>query len=107
MLQVASDTIYDLNKKAKNDDYFKLLASFRNTYGKNIQSQYDKPDNLTTCFAHYPLVDEYARKTNKPTSLILAMRYIESSCAMRNPDNRDGIFQIINNDYAPGSIDRA
>jgi hypothetical protein len=35
------------------------------------------------------------------------MWYIESSCAMRNPDNRDGLFQIINNDYAPWAIDRA
>jgi hypothetical protein len=101
ILENTQKTISDLYEKQKNDTYFQLTASFRKKYGTTMQTEYDTPTNLTVCFNHYPLVDEYARKTNKPTALLLAMWYIESSCAMRNPDNRDGLFQIINNDYAP------
>jgi hypothetical protein len=106
IMSIPSDTVYDMYQKYQNEDYFTLLQSFRAKHDATMQSAYDQPNNLTTCFKHYPLVDEYARKTNKPTPLILAMWYIESSCAMKNPDNRDGLFQIINNDYAPGVIDR-
>ena len=38
---------------------------------------------------------------------VLATWYIESTCRMYNPTNGDGIFQIINNHYLPGSIDIA
>lgn len=107
ILWIPSDTVYDMYQKYNNDEYFALIKSFRAKHDKNIQTQYDQPTNLLQCFKHYPLVDEYVRKTNKPTPLILAMRYIESSCAMNNPANRDGLFQIINNDYEPGLIDRA
>ena len=101
IFQLASDTFYDINKKNQNDAYFALTKKFRQNNSLTMQTEYDQPTNLSQCFKHYPMVDEYARKTNKPTPLILAMRYIESSCAMENPGNRDGLFQIINNDYEP------
>lgn len=107
IFQLASDTFYDINKKNQNDAYFALTKKFRQNNSLTMQTEYDQPTNLSQCFKHYPMVDEYARKTNKPTPLILAMRYIESSCAMENPGNRDGLFQIINNDYEPWKIDRA
>lgn len=107
IFQLTSDTVYDINKKAENDAYFALTKKFRQNNSLTMQTEYDQPTNLSQCFKHYPMVDEYARKTNKPTPLILAMRYIESSCAMENPGNRDGLFQIINNDYEPWKIDRA
>ncbi len=83
------------------------MKAFRDKYNDNFQTPYDQPTALSTCFKHYPLVDEYARIVNKPTPLLLAMRYVESTCAMANPGNRDGLFQIINNDYEPGPITRA
>jgi hypothetical protein len=81
--------VYDINKKSQNDVYFELTKKFRQDNSLTMQTAYDQPTNLSQCFKHYPMVDEYARKTNKPTPLILAMRYIESSCAMNNPANRD------------------
>lgn len=107
IFQLTSDTVYDIYKKYHNNDYFTFTQNFRQKYSATIQSEYNQPTNLSQCFRHYPMVDEYARKTNKPTPLILAMRYIESSCAMSNPENRDWLFQIINNDYTPWPITRA
>ncbi len=107
ILQIASDAVYDINIKAGHPEYFALLKEFRATHDKEMQTEYNQPSILTNCFAHYPLVNEYARKTNKPTPLIMAMWFMESSCRMKNPDNRDGLFQIINNDYEPGLIQRA
>lgn len=107
ILEVASNAVYDLQMKSKNQSYFTAVRKFRTNYDNTMQTEYGQPANMKQCFTHYPLVDEYARKTNKPTPLILAMWYIESSCGMYNPGNRDGIFQIINNDYEPGNIDRA
>ncbi len=107
-MQTTQQTITDIYAKSSNASYFKLLATFRAKHDRDMQSSYDSPTNLQKCFDHYPLVDEYARKTNKPTPLILAMRYIESSCAMANPsNNRDGLFQIVSNDYEPGPLSRA
>lgn len=107
IFQLTSDTVYDINKKVENDAYFALTKKFRQNHSVTMQSEYGQPTNLSQCFKHYPMIDEYARKTNKPTPLILAMRYIESSCGMYNPANRDWLFQIINNDYEPWIIDRA
>lgn len=107
ILEIASNAVHDLYMKSQNTSYFTLSKKFRTQYDDEMQTPYDQPNNLSQCFKHYPLVDEYARKTNKPTSLILAMRYVESSCAMNNPANRDGLFQIINNDYEPGPVTRA
>jgi hypothetical protein len=107
-MQNTKQTLADIYAKSSNESYFRLLSTFRAQHDRQMQSSYDSPTNLSQCFKHYPLVNEYARKTNKPTPLILAMRYIESSCAMANPsNNRDGLFQIINNDYEPGPLTRA
>lgn len=106
-LEETQNNITHLYEKSQNDDYFARMKSFRDKYNDNFQTPYDQPTALSTCFKHYPLVDEYARIVNKPTPLLLAMRYVESTCAMANPGNRDGLFQIINNDYEPGPITRA
>ena len=107
IMNIAKQTLWDVYEKSKNTRYFASLKSFRNQYDDTMQTSYDQPTNLAQCFAHYSLVNEYARRTNKPTPLILAMWYMESSCAMSNPSNRDWLFQIVNNDYEPGDIDTA
>lgn len=107
ILEIVSNVVYDVYQKYSNTEYFAGLEDFRAEHDKNMLTAYDQPSNLSLCFKHYPIVDEYARRTNKPTPLILAMWYIETSCAMANPANRDGLFQIINNDYEPWIIDRA
>lgn len=107
VLEATKQTLTNLYQKSQDTKYFDAMKDFRAKYNTKLLTPYDQPNNLSICFKHYPLVDAYARITNKPTPLLLAMRYVESTCAMANPWNRDWLFQIINNDYAPGAIDRA
>jgi hypothetical protein len=98
------DALTALYNKRHNTEYRIAGETFRSQYGSGMLTTYDTPVGLRKCFDHYAVVDGFAQRVGKPTPLLMAMRYIESSCAMRNPDNRDGIFQIINNDYEPGTI---
>ncbi len=107
ILDTTNQTITNLYQKSQNDTYFQTMKTFRATYNANFQTAYDQPAALVKCFEHYPLVDAYARITNKPTPLLLAMWYAESTCGMNNPANRDWLFQIVSNDYEPGPITRA
>lgn len=53
------------------------------------------------------MVNTIAKKHNFPTALILATWFMESSCRMANPDNGDGLFQIVSSHYEPGPISDA
>jgi hypothetical protein len=51
------------------------------------------------CFTYFNEIDTLARQENFPPSLIIATWFKEASCAMKNPDNGDGVFQIVAHDY--------
>lgn len=104
ILSGAQENIKMLYDKKHDDAYFGIIRTFRTQYEGNVLTPFDEPKNLANCFDHYPIVNAYAKRVGKPAPLLMAMWYIESSCAMNNPNNRDGIFQIINNDYEPGPI---
>jgi hypothetical protein len=103
ILTTTRDYLTNLRLELKEGSYFRNLQRFIDTYWKNIQTAWDSP-NLSACFKQYAIVDDYARQISVPPAFILATWYIESSCRMENPSNRDGLFQIINNDYEPGPI---
>lgn len=50
------------------------------------------------CKNNYNLADDRSYAFNLPTALTIALRDMESSCRINNP-NGDGIFQIIHNSY--------
>lgn len=56
------------------------------------------------CFTYFDEIDALARAEDVPTSLIIATWFKESSCAMRNPSNRNGLFQIISYDYGTDEV---
>jgi hypothetical protein len=56
------------------------------------------------CYTYFDEIDALAREENFPPSLIIATWFKESSCAMKNPDNKNGLFQIIAYDYGTGEL---
>lgn len=62
---------------------------------------------LQWCVEKFDMVNTLAQKYNVPTALILATWFMESSCRQANPDNGDGVFQIVSHYYEPGPIDDA
>ncbi|MBP6910377.1 hypothetical protein KBC03_02155 [Patescibacteria group bacterium] len=62
---------------------------------------------LQRCVQKFDMVNTIAKKHNVPTALILATWFMESSCRMANPDNGDGLFQIVSSHYEPGPINDA
>ena len=102
-LTLTKESLVALRWKRANTQYMALLQDFRDQYGSTMITPTIQKW-LEQCFTHYPVVDGFAQRVGKPTPLLLAMWFIESSCAMNNPANRDGIFQIIANDYAPGPL---
>lgn len=107
ILETVQQTLSSLREKQQDKAYFDNMKTFRAAHNTQLQTAYDQPAALKNCFIHYPLVDAYARIVEKPTPLLLAMWYTESSCGMTNPANRDGLFQIVANDYEPGPVTRA
>jgi hypothetical protein len=102
-LALTKESLVALKEKRTNTRYKNLVQEFRDTYATGMTSP-EIQKWLEQCFVHYPVVDGFAQRVGKPTPLLLAMWFIESSCAMNNPANRDGIFQIIANDYTPGPL---
>lgn len=85
--------------------YTDNAEAFLEKYSSTMLLDWATEANLQPCFDQYPLVDHTARTMWIPPVFVLATWYIESTCRMFNPANGDGIFQIIDNYYAPGSID--
>ena len=62
---------------------------------------------LQRCVEKFDMVNTLAQKHNVPTALILATWFMESSCRQANPENGDGVFQIVSQYYEPGPISDA
>lgn len=80
--------------------------SFISAYGGELQGD-EFELRLQWCVQKFDMVNTLAKKENFPTALILATWFMESSCRMANPDNGDGLFQILSNHYEPGPINDA
>lgn len=104
ILSGTQQNLSTLYAKYNDDAYFGLTRTFRAQYDGDMLTSYDDPKILENCFKHYPIVDAYAQRVGKPTPLLMAMWFIETSCAMNNPANGDGLFQIVANNYAEGPI---
>lgn len=104
VLSTSSNYLASLRTQLKDWTYFKNLHLFIDAYWKDVQTPWDSGTTFDRCFNQYAIVDDYARQIKVPTAFILATWFIETSCRMENPANRDGLFQIINNDYEPGPI---
>lgn len=76
------------------------------TYAADLQGD-SFETRLQWCVSKFDMVNTIAQKYNVPTALILATWFMESSCRMANPDNGDGLFQIVSSQYNPGPIDDA
>lgn len=76
------------------------------TYGDELQGEAFET-RLQWCVERFDMVNTIAKKYNFPTALILATWFMESSCRMANPENGDGLFQIISSHYEPGPINDA
>ncbi len=77
--------------------------SFVSAYGGELQGDPFEL-RLQRCVQKFDMVNTIAKKHNFPTALILATWFMESSCRMANPDNGDGLFQILSNHYEPGPV---
>lgn len=80
--------------------------SFVSAYGGELQGD-DFELRLQWCVDKFDMVNTIAKKENFPTALILATWFMESSCRMANPNNGDGLFQILSNHYEPGAVNDA
>ena len=80
--------------------------SFVSAYGGELQGD-PFETRLQWCVEKFDMVNTIAKKHNFPTALILATWFMESSCRMANPDNGDGLFQIVSAHYEPGPINDA
>ncbi len=73
---------------------------------KNINTE-DK-EILKQCLEHYELIDDLSFINDFPTALTMATRYRESSCKFDTfPNNGDGPFQIVTQDYGTGEMTEA
>ena len=91
---------------SEDGDMHSFIQNFVATYATGLQGD-DFPAALKPCIDKFDMVDTYARQADVPTALILATWFEESSCRQINPDNGQGLFQIVSNYYTPGSIDNA
>ncbi len=60
--------------------------------------------SLSNCTGWYNTLDDISFAYNIPTALTIATWYRESTCAYYLPNNGDGPFQIVNEDYGTGII---
>jgi hypothetical protein len=81
-------------------------AGFLNRYGTYITSTMNAQDIeiLSGCMMRYDIIDSIAQRENFPTALILATWRKESSCRVVNPENGDGLFQIVAHTYPSTTV---
>lgn len=105
--KIAHEYLRDLRKKIQEPWYTDNAQAFINKYWWNILTARNSPTDLGRCFEQYPMVDHTSRALWLPPSFVMATWYVESSCRMNNPENGDGLFQIVSNHYTPGQVDLA
>ena len=95
-------SLLDSRKKLAKQQSAAMKTAFLDEYEDNISIDTEFPKDKCTWW--YNTIDNISFANDFPTALTIAVWYRESNCAYYLPNNGDGPFQIVNENYWAGEI---